>query len=378
MAQFLNIPAYIADPSTGEAVTGYEVQSSAPVAGQSIFSGVWSAVTGSPFASNIAIFDPSGVAATQYRVRPVRQVTVASVVYTLDSPWSRPFTVGTPLYDAYITRALLPMLRFQYLNDAGISQTNSTSLTDTTGSGNGVWAFDGTTKRFQLQYVMNDDPIRVLDGIYTMTYIASGQSTLTTMLPDVDYSIDVRAGSITFKTAPAIGDYARFDFRRTDFVNEDLLLGLTSGVNILSGFGLSGYAMSSQGQLYGLNKAVANPDLNDIICKSAIFAMREGQAESALRSSMAWRDGGASVDQDTGRTLEFLVGKLDVTEKSLRRQINGYIRTVTQPKARGEFEMFWDLTQLAPLTPGMFSQMPYGAYGSISASYGVPMSPWYI
>lgn len=371
------VPQFLPDVAD-ETVVGYNVQSSPPVAGVPMPSGTWANVTGSPFTSNVNILDPTGTSSTYYRVQPVRQVIAGGTTYTLDTPWSRPFLASDSVYDMIFTRALLPALRFTYLGDMGVSQTNGTVLTETTGAGNGLWVFDGKTTRFNLQYVMNDDPIKVLDGSYTMTYIPSGQAQKT-MVADVDYSVDARSGTVTFATAPAAGDYARFDFRRVDFVNSDLLIALTSAVNTLSSFGKSGYQTNQQYNLITMNQALEAPDLGEIVCKVAIFQMREGLTESALRSSTAWRDGASSVDPYPSRGLEFLVQKLQVTEQEIQRAISAYNKTRTQPRGRGEMEVFWDLTQLTPLIGGMWKGLPGAMYGgSMGAGVGGPFFPWYI
>lgn len=368
---FFSVPAYIPDITSGETIVGYNVQSLAPVSGIPQYMGSWTTVTGSPFASNLNIFDPTGTQLTTYRVQPIRQVTVSSVLYTLDTPWSRPILPTDQVFDASFTRALMPSLRFTYLNDQGTSQANGTQILETIGAGNGLWAFDGVTKRFPLQFVMNDDPIRVLEGVYQMTYYTGGLGgSQTQKLPNVDYWVDERSGWVTFATAPAAIDYARLDFRRVDFLNQDLYLALTSAVNTLSTFGLNGYQINRTQNLSSLNRALESPDLAEIICHTAIYLMREGLTEAALRSSMAWRDGGESADPYPSRGLQFIVGKLQISEQTLKRKIGNYIRVTRAPQSYGEFETFWNLTELTPLTSGMFGQMAPG-YGWASGM-GVP------
>jgi hypothetical protein len=315
---------------------------------------------------------------TWYQVKPLRTLSVGGTTYQIDTPWSKPFQSSTPLYDVFFTRLLLPTLRFTYLGDQGTGQTNGTNLEETTGSGMGQWVFDGTTTRFLLQYVMNDDPVRVLDDIYTMTYSAGGPGNNVIMTPYVDYIVDTRNGVVEFAVPPNPGDYMRFDFRRTDFVNSDLLIGLMSAINSASSYGLNGYQINQSANLNSINKPIALPDLAEIFCKIAIIRMREGQTEQAMRSTAAWRDGSSSVDPFPSRALDFLIQKTDLNETHIRREINTYLRSNVLPKARGEFDIFWDLTQLTPLTSGMFGNMPGGSYGTLGAGLGQPFSPWYI
>src|SRR5579872_1891125 len=135
-ATLFSIPTYVPDPTSTEIVTGYQVQSCAPTNNQPIFTGTWADITGSPFASPNNIVDVNGTAYTQYRVKPLRQVTVNSVNYTIDTPFSRPFTPDQLLYDFSVTRILLPLLRTVFLNDQGVQQSNGTISTENTGAGN--------------------------------------------------------------------------------------------------------------------------------------------------------------------------------------------------------------------------------------------------
>lgn len=368
MAIFFSVPAYVPDITSGEVITGYNVESLAPVAGVPQNMGSWTPVSGSPFASNINIFDPTGTANTKYRVQPVRQVTVNGTPYTIDTPWSRPILPTDPVYDAVFTRALMPTLRFTYLADQGIAQANGTELQETIGAGNGLWVFDGSTKRFPLQYVMNDDPIKVLENTYTMTYSSNGSPVQKQL--NVDYWVDERAGWVEFAAAPASGDYARIDFRRVDFLNQDLYIALCSAVNTLSTFGLNGYQMNSTQNLQALNKGIESPDLAEIICHTAIYVMREGMTELALRSSSNWRDGSDASDPFPDRDLQFIVEKLNIGEEALKRKVGNYIRGTRGPASFGEFDVFWNLTELTPLVSGMFGQVAPG-YGW-SSGLGVP------
>jgi hypothetical protein len=380
VAQFICVPLYTPDSTSGEVVTGYDLQSTTCVTGNpDLLNGAsWAEVSGSPFVSNVNIFDPNGLSATTwYQVRPVRQVTLNSQVYTLDTPWSKPFQATTTLYDSVFTLGLLPTLRFTLLKDQGISAVNGTVLTETMGAGNGLWVFDGATTRYQLQYVINDDPIKVLDGFYTMIYTASGGSQRV-MVPYQDYQVDTRAGTVTFATPPGVNDYARFEFRQVDMVNDDLLLALADAVSSASSYGLGGYQLSQRYNLNTMNVALKNPDAGEIICKIAVHRMHEGLVQNRLRAMTAWHDGSIQADPMPNRDLEFVVGMLDVTEQSIRRDINTYIRQTTAPRHRGEFEIFWDLSQLTPLTSGMFRSMPGGAYGTIGSGLGSPIFPWYL
>ena len=377
MANIFSVPQYVPDATSGEVITGYEVQAGTPVPGSSFATG-FVAIASSPSVSNRNIVDPTGTLNTLYRVRPVRTVMFNSTLYTLDTAWSRPFKATTPLYDAIFTRLLLPTIRFTYIGDNGVAQTNSTILEETTGSGNGQFLFDGVNKHFNLQYVMNDDPIRLLDDIYSLVYTPKITGVATTLVPYVDYVVDARAGYIEFAMPPLPGDYARFEFRKTDFVNDDLLTMLVSGVNALSQYGLNGYQVDTSYNLLAINKPFKTPDLAEIVAKVSVLRLREGLTEAAMRSTTAWRDGNASMDPFPSRALQFLVDKTELNDKHIRREINTYIRGTTLPKGRGEFDIFWDMTQLTPLTGGMFHNMPAGAFGQVSNGIGSPAFPWYV
>jgi len=362
-ATLFSIPKYVPDPSSVEVVAGYEVQSCAPVSGMAMFTGIWAAVTGSPFASNSNILDPAGTTTAQYRARPVRQVTINGTTYTLDTPWSRPFFYDTPVYDAQLTAILLPTLRFTYLGDTGINQTNGTTLMETTGPGQSLWTPDGKTTRFQLQYISNDDPIHVMDTLFRLIKVPKGGSQVG-MVADQDYQVDVRNGVVQFQTAPAPTDYLRFEFRKCDFFNDDLLLGLKSAVGDLGNFGLAGYSLHKENNLYSLNQPLANPDLGEILCKIAVRNLREGLTEAALRSTMAWRDGGVSVDPVSNRSLQYVVQKLEVSDTHIQKQVNAYNRSNTRPLVRGDFDMQFDMTQMSPVSISMFQQFSaYSGYG---------------
>lgn len=363
-AVIFSVPQYIPDAQTSEVVTGYNVQSLTPSNGAPTLLGTWNTITGSPFASNLGILDVNGTVNTMYRVQPIRQVTINSTTYTLDTPWSRPFLPTQTLYDGYVTRFLLPAMRFTYLHDEGVSQSNGTNNLEVTGAGQGTWAPDGEQTRFPVQYVIDDDPVKILDyPSFNMTYLTGG-TTAKTMTVDVDYTVDLRNGVVTFALPPAADDYIRFDFRRCDFVNDDLLQALNGGVNSLSHFGLNGFQFNSNYNLQVLNTAIPNPDLGEIISRVAVWNMRGGQTEAALRNTMAWRDGGASADPAPSRALEFLVQSGVEQEKQIRRQVNSLIRLTTLPIGRGEFDMQFDMTQYTPIGASMFQQLSYaGGYG---------------
>ena len=125
------------------------------------------------------------------------------------------------------------------------------------------------------------------------------------LVPDVDYSVDILNGAVTFHTAPLHDDYLRFDFKVVDFVNDDLLTAIKSGVNGLSHFGINGYGMVPENNLQSLNKPLPDYDLPELIAKIGVWFMREGATEMGLRSSFAWRDGGINVDPYPSRALEF-------------------------------------------------------------------------
>ena len=362
-ASLFSIPKYAPDPTSSEVVVGYEVQASVPVTGMAMFTGVWVPLTGSPFASNSNIVDITGTSVTQYRARPIRQVTVSNVVYTLDTPFSRPFFADTPLYDAQMTAILLPMLRFTYLNDVGTNQTNGTMINEATGPGQGLWTPNGIQKRFQLQYISNDDPIHVMDSLFRLIRVPKGSSQVS-MQPDVDYQVDTHNGIVEFTTAPLATDYLRFEFRKCDFFNEDMLLGLKSAVADLGNFGLQGFSLHKENNLFSLNTQLPNPDIGEIICKIAVRNMREGQTESALRSTMAWRDGGVSADPVSSRSLQFVVQKLELSDVHIQKRVNGYNRSNSRPLVRGDFDMQFDMSQMSPISVSMFTQFSaFSGYG---------------
>lgn len=372
MAVIFSVPVYVPDVTSGETVVGYEVQSGTVNPASPSFVSSWVAVSGSPYASNRNIIDPAGLLTTYYRVRPVRQISIGATAVTLDTSWSRPFLSTDRLYDAVFTRLLLPTIRFTYLGDQGVTQTNSTLLEETTGAGNGVFQFDGFTKKFNLQYVMNDDPIKLLDEIYNLTYIPLGQVVPVPKVPYVDYIVNSRAGTLEFLVPPAPGDYVRFDFRRTDFVNADLLEMLTSGVNSLSSYGLNGYQVNTSYNLLSLSKPLDTPDIAEIISKVSVLRLREGQTEVAMRSTTAWRDGSSAVDPFPSRALQFLVEKTNLNDTHIRKEINTYLRLTTAPLHRGEYEVFFDSVQLSPFVG--FINLGF----STGSAFQAAILPWYL
>lgn len=358
MATLFSIPAYVPDPTSVETVVGYQVQSCTPTAGQPVFTGTWTDIPGSPFTSNKNIIDTTSGAsstATQYRCRPIRQVTVGGSPVTLDTPYSRVFTAQTALWDALFTRIMLPYFRNIVLHDDGVAQTNGTVVTETLGAGNGLIIPDGVKTRFQLQYVFNDDPIKILDYYINVVKIPLNGSQVA-MNIDQDYSVDVRRGMITFATPPAATDYLRIDFRKVDFANDDLLLALGSGIDSLSHYGLSGYSTQNQNNLTTIGQSL-NKDLMDIICMVAMMNMREGLTEQALRSTYAWRDGGVNVDPFPSRAMEFLVAKLQVSASMIQQRVNGYISGTNNYITRGDFDLTFDLAQMTPFSIGMFDRL---------------------
>lgn len=377
MAIAFSVPQYIPSSISQETVVGYQVQSLAPVAGLRQTVGAWTAVNGGqPFTSNLNIFDPAGTKDTAYRVQPVRQVTYQGTVYTLDTPWSKPFYYDTPLYDPTFTRILLPSLRFTYLKDEGVRQTNGTNLLETQGAGDGLWVPDGKTTRFPLQYVMNDDPVLVLDSLYSMTYLQGG-TTQVSKLPNVDYTVDERAGVVEFLVPPAVGDYARFEFRKADFLNDDLLGTLASAVNSLSSFGKNGYFTTRQQNLIQMNQSLESPDLGEIFCMIAMYLLRQGMSEQALRSATSWRDGGEDVNPFGSRGLDAIVQKLTVSEALIQSAVNNYLRVTVRPQGYGEFEIFWNMTDYTPLVSGMFSSL-FPGFGTGVAGLGIPYYGWWL
>ena len=145
MANLISVPVFVPDITSSATVTGYQVQYNDAAAGLLPCMGIWHDVTGSPFASNHNILDTgSGTVATYYRARPVLMVGATA----LDVAWSKSFQPTTTLYNAEVTRFLLPAMRFVYLHDEGKPQTNGTVMTETSGAGQGVWVPDGEQTRF--------------------------------------------------------------------------------------------------------------------------------------------------------------------------------------------------------------------------------------
>ena len=374
MSTLFSLPTYIPDITSSEVVIGYEVQSSVATPGQPVFSGVWTDLIGSPFTTpnNILdINDASTTEGTRYRARPVRQVTYNGQTVTLDTPWSRTFTASSFLYDFPFTRFLLPYLRQVFLKDEGMAQTNGTVITETTGAGNGLIIPNGVQTRFPLQYVFNDDPIKLLDSFFTVTKAAGNGPTTGqpyALVMDEDYSVDVRNGIVSFKTAPLPDDYIRIDFRKVDLVNDDLLSALTTAVNSLSHFGLSGFYTSNENNLVSLGTAI-NQDLMDIVCLVAMFNMREGLTEQAMRSTLSWRDGGINEDPFPSRAMEFFVEKIPTTQKSIQQRVNAYIRSSTTPIGKGDFDLMFAVDYTSPFNTGFLSQAALN-WGFVGALYG--------
>ena len=374
MATLFSIPVYVPDVSSTEVIVGYDVQSSQSTVGQPVFNGTWATIAGSPFALNSNIVDvnpASTMTGTMYRARPVRQVIVNTLPIVLDTPWSRSFTALTTLYDAPFMRFFLPTLREVFLKDEGISQSNGTIAYENTGAGNGLLRPDGVTTSYQLQYIYNDDPIKVLDGFITVTKIPLNGVQVTMNL-DEDYVIDSRNGKIIFKVAPLVTDYIRIDFRKIDFLNDDLLRVLASGVDSLSNFGLCGFSTYRQNNLIRLGAGTYNNDITNIICLVGMLNLREGMTEAALRSTLSWRDGGVNEDPYPSRAMEFEVQKITVTTAMIQQRVNAYIRTATQYITRGDFDMMFDMTQLTPFNGKLFRQF------AINFGYGGNWLPMWL
>lgn len=379
-AVIFSVPEYIPDPTSGEELTGYQVQRSSVTNSPSLIlpNSSFSDITGSPFTSNQNIVDVAGTVNSWYRVKPLRTITVGNTSYTLDGTWSKPFQYNTPMYDARFTRVLLPTLRFTYLGDQGIHNTNGTALLENTGAGAGLFVFDGVTSRFNLQYISDSDPILLLDDAYNLILTPHGGSPSVLTL-NVDYAVDPRSGILEFATPPpANTDYVRFEFRRTDFVNSDLLQCLASAVNALTQYGsINGYQVNTNNNLMFINKPLQYPDLNEIICKIAMLRLRDGLTEAAMRGTTAWRDGNSSVDPYPSRALEFLMGKSDLNDKQIRNEINSFVRNTTTARHRGEYEVFYDLSSLVPMVSGMMIGLP-GMYGGIGGGVlSGSMNMWY-
>jgi hypothetical protein len=145
-----------------------------------------------------------------------------------------------------------------------------------------------------------------------------------------------------------------------------------------SSYGLNGLTLAQSNNLYTMPGALASNDMIDILCKIAVHRMAHGFTAKTMRDLMAWRDGNASVDPMPSRALEFVVQNLQITDSTIRLDVNNYIRGTTNPIGRGEFDVFFDLTQMTPLTSGMLSAMPGGAFGTVGAGLGVFLNPFYI
>jgi hypothetical protein len=384
VANLFSLPRYIPDQTSSEFVAGYEVQSCTDTAGLPIFTGVWNDIPNSPFASNNNIVDTTAGAnwaGTQYRARPVRQVMVGGSPVTLDTPFSPPFLAGDAVYDSVFTRLLLPTLRFTYMGDNGVRQSAGTVAGENTGAGLGLWAPDGAKTRFAIQWVSDDDPVRVIDNTFQMVHRNSSGYEVSSV-PDQDYMVDLKGGWVEFQYPPTVGSYLRFDFARGDFINMELLQGLKSAINTLSQFGINGYEAHTENNLKYI-KAPLNNDLIEIICKLAIWLMRQGATESALRSTMTWRDSGVQEDPYPSRALQFLVQDLQVTEKSMQTRANAYIRNHTSALTRGETDIFFDGTQGTPFNPSIFAQFTntfggLGGTGSIGPSLYGNFNSWWL
>lgn len=371
-AVLFSIPEYILDPLSPATVTGYEVQSSSAQGINGLWED-WTDLPGSPFSSNLNILDTSESASysNRYRARPVLQVTQDSTVYTLPVPFCRAFGPMEKLYDFALTMQLLPIMRSVYIGDPGTPQSNGTNVLENTGPGQGLWVPDGETSRFSLQYVENDDPIRVLDNWFALEWTAA-DGTPKSSIPDQDYQVDCANGVVEFATPPAVGDYLRFDFRRCDYSNEFMLQSLETGVAALSQYGINGYQLHQSNNLRFMQKALPNPDLADLVCKISVRNLHEGMVQQALRSNSSWRDGGSQYDPEPSRALEFQVQKWQVSDSMLRKLANGWIRTNTVPLYRGDFDVMFDMSQMSPVSISMFEQ-----FSSFTGYAGVGLSPGY-
>lgn len=375
----ISIPAYLPDSTAGITVAGYQVQGSSASGASGIPTG-WTDLPGSPFTSNLNILDTSDDASVTklYRAKPVLQVTSNSTVYTLDAPWSRAFLPTETLYDATFSAQLIPILRATYLADSGTPQTNGTKMLEATGPGQGVWTPDGATNRFSLQYVENDDPVRVLDSWYKLTW-TDNTGTPKSAVPDQDYRVDIYNGVVEFATFPDATDYLRFDFRKCDFVNADLYASLQSAIAALSQYGINGYQLNQSNNLLTMNKPLANPDLGDLVCKIAVRNIRDGLTELALRHDAGWRDGSNQYDPQPNRNLQFTVQKLDLSDSLIRMLANGWIRSNTAIRARGDFDAMFDMSAMSPVTLGMFQQ--FSAFSGWGVGFGMGTgfwNPWYL
>jgi hypothetical protein len=347
MPNVFSHPAFV--PTGGYTLAGYNLLKSAAVNGGPSYFGPWVPVTAyTNYTKNTDIVDMTGSFWDLYQVQPIIQVTLPDgSTPSIELTPSRPFFASQNLYDVQVS-VLLEHFRNNWLNDAGIPQTESTVITETNGGNIMPFITDPATTRFYLSFLPNDDPVKLIADT-VQVYLGADKASAVPLVPYTDFFPSEEGGFIDFAVIPPTGSYCRVEFKKVKYTNDQCRSALLNAVSTLSLFGINGYQVNTSNNLNYLAVSLPDRDLGDILCGFAFKSLLNSEFLSQLTGAESWKDGQVEWSADPGRALQAAAGRVADLEEELRRRCNVYILNTRQYISRGEFDSYFDVSGVLPI-----------------------------
>jgi len=301
----------------------------------------------SSYTQNTDIVDGAGTYWDLYMVVPQLAVTGPSGPTTISGPPSRPFYAWQPLYDVQISM-LLDNFRKSYIKDVPVPQTDSTIVTESSGSGVLPFMTDSATTRFFLSFLPGDDPVKIIPDTVRV-WKGTSKSTATPLVPYQDFAPSEYGGYIDFATAPPTTDYLRVEYETVRVPNDDIRGLLLNGIADLSAHGINGYQIDTSNNLLYLESPLPNRDLYNIVCNISYKNYLNEEVVKSFSSAEAWKDGKFEYTADPSRSIRAATTHIAALNEQLRHDCNGYILASRNYIGYGEFESFFDMTGVLPV-----------------------------
>ena len=339
----MNIFSHPAFPSIDTFSTvGYNLFVSRAINGGPNYYGPWNAVPGyTNYTNNQDITDMFGTPWDLYRVQPIIVNTTNNVPgppLLLDM--SRPFRASTPLYDTQIS-AYIPTFRQSYLDDAPISQVESTVPTESTGPGAAPFITDADTSRYFLAFLPNAEPVKFI-AENTLVYAGADAFTAQPLVAYQDYYPHGDKGYIDFKTNPPLDSYLRVEYQQVRYSNDECRNMLVNAISDLSLYQINGFAVLDSWNLYYMAVPLGQRDLGEIVCSIGQHNLLGSNVISAFQRSEAWKDGKVEYTSDPSRSIQAGTAWHTDLKQAIREKANSYIINNRQYFSRGEFDSFFD------------------------------------
>jgi len=349
MANIFSFPTFV--PPGKFTTTGYNIVVSRSSGGAPSYYGPYVPLTGYTATQyNYDIVDLAGTHFDLYRVQPIVTVTLADGVTQQTGvllEFSRPFFAWQPLYDMQIS-ALIDHFRKSWVNDPGQPMTDSSVITESTGSGTLPFLSDSITTRFYLSFLPNSDPVKFL-AEEALVYSGATKATAAPLVPYTDFFPSGDKGYIDFAVAPTVSNYLKVDYSLVKYTNDDIRGILLNAVSALSLYGINGFQVNSSNNLSYLATPLPNRDLGDIVCHIASLNLLGAEVFSSIEASESWKDGKVEWTADPGRTIQAATLSQTAQKEIIRNKANNYILNTRSYRTRGEFDSFFDTSGVLPV-----------------------------